>query len=218
MSNKKYGRKEIRSTTSFERRLFTSWGICFAIGILIGCLIITGINYFKKETYGTLDGRVFTEEISMDWASGAELGFVALDVPLDEEVQEFIYCLSYGYNIEFPFVMGLIDTESKFQPESISKSNDYGLMQINKVNHGWLSETLGVTNFTDPYENTRSGLFILRKLFEKYEEPAKVLMAYNMGESGASKLWKQGIFETEYTRKVMGKVAEYEQQIAEKKG
>ena len=29
-----------------------------------------------------------------------------------------------------------------------------------------------------------TGMFILRKLFEKYETPEKVLMAYNLGESG----------------------------------
>ena len=214
----KYGRKEIRHKPNYVKRLFISWGLCVAIGFVIACIMFEIFRHETHEYYGTLDERVFTEEISMDWASGAELGFVALDVPLDEEVQEFIYCLSYGYNIEFPFVMGVIGTESNFQPESISKSNDYGLMQINKVNHGWLSETLGVTDFTDPYENTRSGLFILRKLFEKYEEPSKVLMAYNLGESGARKLWEQGIFETTYSKKVMEKIAEFEQQILAKKG
>ena len=46
-------------------------------------------------------------------------------------------------------------------------------------------------------------MFILRKLFEKYEDPELVLMAYNMGEDGAKTLWEQGIFETNYTKSVL---------------
>jgi hypothetical protein len=59
---------------------------------------------------------------------------------------------------------------------------------------------------------------MLRRLFEKYEDPAKVLMAYNMGEGGAGKLWKKGVFESNYSRKIMKLAVEYKQQILEKKG
>lgn len=45
-------------------------------------------------------------------------------------------------------------------------------------------------------------MFILRKLFEKYEAPEKVLMAYNLGESGAKALWDKGVFETNYSKSV----------------
>ena len=211
--SKTYGRKVIRSKPNYIGRLFISWGLCLAIGFTLACLIFSA-----KPLYGTIDKETLNTEMTINWSSSVDADFVPLDVPLHEDIQEFIYCLSYDCNISFPFVMGLINTESSFQHGIISNSNDYGLMQINKINHGWLSETLGVTDFVDPYENTRSGIFILRKLFEKYEEPAKVLMAYNLGESGASKLWKQGIFETEYSKKVMEKTAEFEQQISEKKG
>ena len=84
-------------------------------------------------------------------------------------------------------------------------------MQINEMNHPYLTEQLGITDFTEPHNNIRSGMFILRKLFEKYETPEKVLMAYNMGEYGASILWDQGIFESNYSRKVL----EYQQQFKE---
>lgn len=211
-----------------------SWVICFVAGILIGGLIIWGITSLpikvdepvepeteaetQAPSYGTIDGKEFNSEISLNWGSDVEVGFVPLDVPMDEEMQEFIYCLSYGYNIEFPFVMALINCESSFRADVISGSNDYGLMQINTINHEWLSETLGVTDFLDPYQNTRSGIFILRKLFEKYEDPAKVLMAYNMGETGAGRLWEKGIFESNYSNKIMKTAAEYQQQISERKG
>ena len=219
--NKNYGRKQIRikDENAFVKRLIISLAISFTVGLLLGILLMFGINKWNDAkdpgTYGTIDGKVFTDEVSMDWSSAAELGFVPLDVPMDEDVQEFVYCLSYGYNIDFPFVMALINEESSFRSDVVSETNDYGLMQINEINHEWLTETIGVTNYLDPYENVRSGIFILRNLFEKYEDPEKVLMAYTLGESGASELWKNGVSETRYSNSIMKTAAEYEKQLEE---
>ena len=228
--NQTYGRKVVKGTykkkSEYYKRLYISWGVCMLIGLVIGIILFWGISSLFKDkpnatetpSYGTIDGREFSSEISMDWGSAAELGFVPLDVPMDEDMQGFIHCLSYGYNIEFPFVMALIEHESSFKEDVVSTSDDYGLMQINSINHEWLTETLGVTDFLDPYQNTRSGIFILRKLFEKYEDPAKVLMAYNMGETGARRLWEKGIYETDYSSSIMKQAVEYKNEILEKEG
>lgn len=79
-----------------------------------------------------------------------------------------------------------------------------------------MKEKLGITDFLDPYQNSRSGLYILRNLFEKYEKPEKVLMAYNLGETGAKKLWDQGIYETNYTKKVIENVQVFKNYIDER--
>ena len=60
-------------------------------------------------------------------------------------------------------------------------------------------------------------MFILRKLFEKYETPAKVLMAYNMGEGGASYLWRQGIFEINYSKSVFQYQQKFNEEIERRK-
>jgi len=195
-------------------------------GILIGWGISTAANkeetlevisQFKEvQAYGTIDGKTFNWGLSEDWTSGAELGFIPLEVELNEELQEFIYCLSYGYNIDYAFVMGLIQAESEFNPGIISSTNDYGLMQINKINHGWLKDQLGITDFLEPYQNIRSGLYILRNLFEKYEEPELVLMAYNMGENGAAKLWNKGIYKSNYSTKVLNNAQAFSNYIGER--
>ena len=223
-----YGRKIVKGKhkekLEFYKRLYISWGVCILIGFVIGALIVGGIgSSFKgesKETlsYGSIYEVKFDGEASLNWESAVELGFVPLDVPMDEDMQEFIYCLSYGYNIEFPFVMAIIEQESYFKEDVVSKTNDYGLMQINSINHEWLTEKLGVTDFLDPYQNTQSGIFILTKLFEKYEDPAKVLMAYNMGETGAKRLWEKGIYETNYSSSIMKQAVEYKNEILERKG
>lgn len=125
------------------------------------------------------------------------------DVPLDAEVQEFLYCLSAAYEIDSTLVLALIETESNFNPNLVSATNDYGLMQINRCNERYLNEQVGVDNLLNPYDNIKGGLYILRGLFEKYGDTAKVLMAYNMGEGGAVRLWEQGIFEINYSRNVL---------------
>lgn len=200
--------------TSMGKRIVISWVVVAVIfslvGFGVGSIVSNGGEQEAqaeptKETliYGrTADGKIFEGEMSMDWGQG-DLNFVPLNVPMDEDLQEFVFYLSAGYDIDFTFVMALIQQESSFQPETVSATNDYGLMQINKCNHAYITEQLGITDFLDPYDNVRAGLFILRKLFEKYETPEKVLMAYNMGETGASRLWEQGVFEINYSKSVL---------------
>jgi len=209
------------------RRIMVSWVVMMIIGMLIGWGITTAAQAMNKEEavqvmaiqpYGTINGESFTWGMSMDWISSAELGFIPLEIDMDKDLQEFIYCLSYGYNIDYSFVMGVMQVESEFRSDVISPTNDYGLMQINKVNHGWLKDHLGIKDILDPYQNIRSGLYILRNLFEKYEEPELVLMAYNMGETGASRLWDKGIYETNYSKKVLENAKVFSNFINERNG
>jgi hypothetical protein len=171
-----------------------------------------------ESLYGTIDGKHITEEVSLKWGSELEQGFVPLNVPMEEDMQEFIYCLSHAYSIEFPFVMAVIEHESSFIENAVSNTDDWGLMQINEINHEWLNKTLGVTDFLDPYQNVRSGVFILRQLFEKYDDPAKVLMAYNMGEGGASYLWDKGVYSTDYAEDILLQADRYTKEIQERMG
>lgn len=199
---------------SIGKRVLISWVVVAIIFSLVGFgigAICSGNDSpeqsepeIQKEVliFGQPDGRIFEGEMPGEWVNG-EQKFVPLNVPMDEDLQEFIFYLSQAYEMDFTFVMALIQQESGYTPDVISKTNDYGLMQINEINHPYLQEQLGITDFTEPYGNVRAGMFILRKLFEKYETPDKVLMAYNMGETGASRLWKQGIFESNYSKSVL---------------
>lgn len=210
-SGKRYKKKAV---PKWARRIIASWLLCLVIGGLIGGIISAAMTKSSAERdtpapseYGTRDGRVMEAEMSMDW--GGDLEFTPIACGLPEELQEFTFYLSKGYYIDFSFVLALMECESSFRADVISGTNDYGLLQINKCNHEWLSEQLGITDFTDPYQNIRAGLYILRKLFEKYDTPEKVLMAYNMGEYGASQLWERGVYETAYSKKVLEKADEY---------
>lgn len=199
---------------SIGKRVLISWVVVAIIFSLVGFgigAICSGNDSpeqsepnTQKEVliFGQPDGRIFEGEMPGEWVNG-ELKFIPLNVPMNEDLQEFIFYLSQAYEMDFTFVMALIQRESNYNPDVISKTNDYGLMQINEINHPYLQEQLGITDFTEPYGNVRAGMFILRKLFEKYETSEKVLMAYNMGETGASRLWEQGIFEINYSKSVL---------------
>ena len=213
-----------------RKRLLISWAIVGLTSLIIGfgsgwgCKAVLADRHPDKGPeaapgkealiYGRFDGVIFEGEVP-ELKDGEE--FVPLDVPISEDLQEFIFYLSEGYEIDFTFVMALIQQESSFQADVISESKDYGLMQVNEKNHALITETLGVTDFLEPYNNVRSGMFILRKLFEKYDTPEKVLMAYNLGESGAARLWENGIFEINYSKGVFQYQQKFNEEIERRK-
>ena len=146
--------------------------------------------------------EVIEQEPVMPVEEPDEQGPEIYNVPLDEALQRYTYNLCVDYEIEeyYPLVLAVMWRESEFVPTLISKTNDYGLMQINKINHEWLSEKLGITDFLDEEQNIHAGVFMLSLYLHKYEDIDKALMAYNMGEAGAKKRWDAGIYSTNYTR------------------
>lgn len=209
---------------SIGRRIVISWLIVAAvfslIGLGIGVLIPqSGAADIEPEEvspdvliYGAPDGKIYEGGFSESYELENDFVFTTeIPVTFGEDLQEFTYYLSAAYDIDYTLVLAIISKESAFMPDGISSTNDYGLMQINACNHEWLTEELGITDFIDPYENIKAGLFILRGLFEKYDSTSKVLMAYNMGENGASKLWEQGIFESNYSKDVLQRQETYRQ-------
>lgn len=140
-----------------------------------------------------------------------------INCPLDDETQQMILDKAEHFNIDFAFTMAVIFKESSFNPKADSGSS-VGLMQINRINHEWLSKEVGFTDFFEPEQNVTAGLYMLRDLFEKYEDPALVLMAYNMGESGAKKLWDKGIYTSDYAEGVLQQAEIYNEEIQERMG
>jgi hypothetical protein len=135
-------------------------------------------------------------------AEPEEEGPEIYNVPLDDALQRHAYNLCVDYEIEeyYPLVLAVMWRESEFVPTIISKTNDYGLMQINKINHEWLSDKLKITDFLDEEQNIHAGVFMLSLYLHKYGDIDKALMAYNMGENGAKKHWDAGTYTTHYTR------------------
>lgn len=179
--------------------------ICFGLvlGILAGSFLPKQVKVAEIEQLEQIPVEIITVEEEMevplpeaDEIPGNTSGFIQLDVPLDPEIQEYVYEQCVYYNIDYFLVMALIQHESEFISDAVSGTGDYGLMQINTCNH-----KEGI-DYLDPYQNISEGMMMLDYLFTKYTDPALVLMAYNMGETGASKLWEQGIYSTDYVDEI----------------
>jgi hypothetical protein len=133
------------------------------------------------------------------------------DVPLDPELQWYVFDACRAYDVPESLVLALIEHESGFDPWVYSADGcNFGLMQINNINYGWLRES-GIEPLRYP-GNIEAGVLMLGTLLDKYADPHKALMAYNAGESGAKRLWGQGIYTSAFSRSVLAAAEKYEKE------
>ena len=120
---------------------------------------------------------------------------------LSYDLQETMQDCCEEYGVPYALALAIAEVETHFDPDAVSGTGDYGLMQINSINHEWLSE-IGFDVMT--YDgNIEAGIYIISQHLNKYGKPELALMAYNSGPTGVQKLWDAGTFQTDYSRKVM---------------
>lgn len=125
------------------------------------------------------------------------------DIALSDKEQEHIFRLCEEYGIPPELVFAVIDSESSYNGTQISENGDWGIMQINAINHPELEEKLGVTDFLDFEQNTLCGIYMLSEYYYKYADISKIVMCYRYGEKRARQMWDDGVFDTEYTREII---------------
>lgn len=123
------------------------------------------------------------------------------DIPLSIELQEYTFIQCIKYDVDPVLALAVMKTESGFNADAVSQTNDYGIMQINECNHKWLSDAFGDINLLDAKDNIKCGVYMLSKI--KYPTREQKLMAYNMGSVHAKALWEKGTYTTDYTNKVI---------------
>lgn len=221
-----YGQKYvIRWTPRLKKKLLTIVAIIFIIGIVLGFLLgrvsaVDAKDDVAEVTKAPVTSTPLIVEVTESpTESTAEQVVIVpvekqveyFDVPLSKDLQDYIFTLCEQNNVPVALIMAMIETESSFRPNIISGTNDYGLMQINSVNHEWLSEEYGITDFLDPYQNVFCGITIIAGHLEKTDgDITKALMRYNCGPTGAWRLWDKGIYSTSYTEKIEGRMPKYE--------
>ena len=130
------------------------------------------------------------------------------DAPLSEHLQDVVIEMAGKYAVPETLLFGVMKVESEFAIDAISSTGDYGIMQINQVNHAWLAQQYEINDIMDPAQNIKAGAIMLGIAYSQAEgDISKALMIYNMGAGGAKKKFEQGIFETEYSRKVLAAIA-----------
>lgn len=127
---------------------------------------------------------------------------------LDLELQDYLWKMCEKYEIceYYEVIMAQMFSESSFKTNLISKTNDYGLMQINVCNHEWLSEILGSNDFINPYISIEAGCLMMSNYLHKYDV-APALVAYNRGESVVK---NKGIMSTSYSDRVLANMKKLE--------
>lgn len=120
---------------------------------------------------------------------------------LPKEYQDYLWelCKKYEVTDYYELFIAQMYHESRFDETAISETNDYGLMQINKCNHSWLSEKLGNGDFLDPYNNMEAGVLIMSGFLQKYSDVHNALVCYNRGESAVI----NGTYSTSYSKGII---------------
>lgn len=93
------------------------------------------------------------------------------------------------------FVCGLIYTESRFNPQSVSSVGALGLMQVMPGTGDSIAQEMGekTGDLTDPDTSIKYGTWYIRGLLDKYNgDKDLALAAYNAGVSRADK-YKDGV-------------------------
>lgn len=134
------------------------------------------------------------------------------DISLSEDIQKYAYNKCQESGIDYPVFLGLMRKESSFNPEAVSKTNDYGLCQINKGNHNWMREVFGSDwDPMNPYDSIDASIFMLSEYTKDYncDNYHVLLMNYNMGHGNAVECFNSGIYSSKYSRAIMNYAKEY---------
>lgn len=109
------------------------------------------------------------------------------DIPLSAKLQEFVTEKCAQEQIDTNLVYAIMWHETRFQPDAISKTQDYGLMQINKPAHfAELQERYGISDMREmlePYKNAEYGIELIASLIHEHGVK-NGLAAYKCGEAG----------------------------------
>lgn len=190
-----------------------------ATGAALALVAVGGINLLTQEAQAP--GPISTPDAAQAVATlplndASELwsvdNFLAvtkpLDINLDAETQWAIY-QECGYdNSLFCTVMAIAAKETVgFDLDAVGDNgNSLGIMQINTRWHTERMDALGVTDLTDPVQCVAVAIDYLAELESRYGyalEDGTLLMAYNMGPSGARSALDAGITATDYSREVL---------------
>ena len=163
--------------------------------------LITAINNHQLNDLIVQNTIPVTEEVE---ELKDEDGFVYYDIPLELDIQRHIFDECQLHEVPYELAMAVIyvETGGTYKTDLRSKTNDSGLFQINDVHKQWLKES-GITDLYNPYQNSSAGIWILKDALSKGDNIHTSLMVYNMGHGGAKKLWKKGIYNSKYSRKVV---------------
>ena len=131
-----------------------------------------------------------------------------------DDLFALIFEVAAEYEIPGELVCAVCYVESGFDPTAKSDHPDYGLMQVAHIN--WMSVGIDPDDVVtgdvvyDPKVNLNRGCELLKEALNFCGgDFTKALMCYNRGREYAMSQWKEGIFATDYTDRVLSKYYDY---------
>ena len=141
----------------------------------------------------------------------AEPAYKLCDIPLDEELQIWVFDYCKDKHISPYLIFAMCERESNYNADAVGDSgNSLGIMQIQPKWHQWRMDKLGLFDWMDATQNIMIGIDILLDLYSKNDDTAWVLMAYNGGIAYADRHYGAGNI-SEYAECIMARAEELEQ-------
>lgn len=184
--------------------------LCFAI--LAVAVILLAVEVKKLSSLTTMEQPVAKGHTLSAMVDVVELpdveaheppGRTYFDVPLEEELQDYIFDICEEYGVDPELIVSMIFHESNFDSAVIGENDSgysYGLMQIMPRWNYDRMEKLGCLDLLNPYQNVRVGVDLLAEYIQKGYGIEWALMAYNGGPSYANRKAAEGIVSGYATR------------------
>ena len=153
--------KEYRKTRGCLTRIM--WMLLVIIAVLAVLILIQGSGRMEEEQEDKppviMTAVTPPTELREPW--------VRYDVPLDDDLQQYIGQVCREYGVPTEIVMAIIDMESDYQADRIGDGGrSYGLMQIYASQHTERCVELGAVNLLDPRQNILAGVDFLAELLD----------------------------------------------------
>lgn len=130
---------------------------------------------------------------------------------------------SFKHRLDPVFLLGMIKTESRFNPKTVGTHGEIGLMQIMPKTAEWISKRMGIRwrgaeSLQDPETNIRLATAYLSLLRKKVKTSGQdYISAYNMGPTNVRKLRKKSIEPKIYLDKVIANYRGIHRELASEK-
>ena len=117
------------------------------------------------------------------------------NVFMTTDYEEYVLKYSKEYEMDPRFVFAIINTESHFDPEATSNVGARGLMQLTEEAYDWVKFRMGderPNTFDDMYDpelNIQYGTYMLKFLYDKFDQSYELTAAAYHGGMNAVETW-----------------------------
>ncbi len=184
--------------------------LCFAIlavAVILLAVEVKKLGSVRAAEQPVVKGHTLSAMVDVvelpDVETPEPPGRTYFDVPLEEELQDYIFDICEEYGVDPELIVSMIFHESNFDSAVIGENDSgysYGLMQIMPRWNYDRMDRLGCLDLLNPYQNVRVGVDLLAEYIQKGYGIEWALMAYNGGPSYANRKAAEGVVSGYATR------------------